>query len=710
MPLAADTMQNVRINSDNTTQLQNEEMIAINPYNTDQVAAVWRDFRLGYRQVGYGYSTDGGASWADALFASYETFPELTWESDPGLGVDKDGNFIAHTLAIDPIADNSDICVYRSTDGGQSWSTPTIVVGGDFGFEDKQWMAIDKSNSPNSGNIYFSWTRFPDFGNTHILFAKSEDTAQTWVVTDPLSDQTGYVQWSTVTVDDTGKIYVAWDGFGPSATTISMRTSMDGEFFTPEQTVVNLQAGYVWLNGGIGTFSFPAMEADISDSSPYQGNVYIAYMDQTLGDADIFFVKSTNRGTSWSTPIRINDDAVSNGRDQFHPWISVNEDGVITVVFFDRRNDPGNLYFDLYMTQSFDAGNTWTPNLRITNASSYPQTMLATKTSDSFDPFRQPIATSPLAELLGEYIGVSSVDRYVNMIWTDTRRGNQDAFGSRFSGFYPPLLLAPADGIYLNDKTPLLQWQSAGYYDTATTFRLQWSINPQFATVETTITGISANQYQIEDPDSLVDGTYYWRVKGFSSGGDSSLYSRSFSFILDTQAPATPSLIAPLNDTAFRDTTPYFTWTAVVNPGSPLRYSLQIAEDSLFSTGLRTVIDLQTSNYLTPESQPLANDQNYCWRARAYDLAGNMGGYSAVFKFYIKPFWVDGDANGDRKVTLGDVIFLVNYIFNKPGDWTPVPIESGDPNCDNQILLTDVIQLVNYIFNKPGNWNPCLHP
>jgi hypothetical protein len=87
-----------------------------------------------------------------------------------------------------------------------------------------------------------------------------------------------------------------------------------------------------------------------------------------------------------------------------------------------------------------------------------------------------------------------------------------------------------------------------------------------------------------------------------------------------------------------------------------------------------------------------------------------MGGYSAVFKFYIKPFWVDGDANGDRKVTLGDVIFLVNYIFNKPGNWTPVPIESGDPNCDNQILLTDVIQLVNYIFNKPGNWNPCLHP
>src|SRR4030067_3645258 len=102
MPAAADTMQNVRINSDNTSQLQNEEMIAINPYNTNQVVAVWRDFRLGYRQVGYGYSTNGGASWTDALFFSAIYYPDYFWESDPGLGVDKNGNFIAHTLCIDP--------------------------------------------------------------------------------------------------------------------------------------------------------------------------------------------------------------------------------------------------------------------------------------------------------------------------------------------------------------------------------------------------------------------------------------------------------------------------------------------------------------------------------------------------------------------------------------------------------------------------------
>src|SRR4030067_1403020 len=127
--VTADTMSNVRINSDATTQIQNEEMIAINPLNPDQVVAVWRDFRLGFRQVGHGYSTNGGASWTDQLFFADDVYPQFTWESDPGLGVDKYGNFIAHTLCIDPFNDNSDICVYISTDGGQNWSNPTRVVG-----------------------------------------------------------------------------------------------------------------------------------------------------------------------------------------------------------------------------------------------------------------------------------------------------------------------------------------------------------------------------------------------------------------------------------------------------------------------------------------------------------------------------------------------------------------------------------------------------
>ena len=51
--------------------------------------------------------------------------------------------------------------------------------------------------------------------------------------------------------------------------------------------------------------------------SPTNGNLYIAWADYRHGDSDIFFTSSTNGGTSWSTPVRLNDDPLSNGIDQF---------------------------------------------------------------------------------------------------------------------------------------------------------------------------------------------------------------------------------------------------------------------------------------------------------------------------------------------------------------------------------------------------------
>ncbi|MCI0531024.1 MAG: dockerin type I domain-containing protein [candidate division Zixibacteria bacterium] len=547
-PATSDTMQNIRINSDATTELQNEEMIVINPLDPDQVVAVWRDFRLGHREVGHGYSTDGGASWSDALFFSDVVNPDYSWESDPGLGIMSNGTFVAHTLCIDPLADNSDICVYLSTNGGQTWSLPAFVVGGDFGFEDKQWMGIDRSNSANSGNIYFAWTRFPDFDTPRIMFSKSEDTAQTWGPVVQLSDGINSVQWPTVTCDHNGKIYAAWVNYSPAS--IRMRTSTDGEVFLSEQTVVSTSHGSTTLNGGVLAFSYPAMEADVSDSSPYQGNVYIAYMTRPLGDEDIYFVKSTNAGSSWSTPLRINDDATGNGKDQFFPWISVNEDGVITAAFMDRRNSPSNFEYDFYITQSFDGGDSWMPNLRISNGSSSPA-MAALSAGTAFDPQKQPMAASPTAGLLGEYLGVSSVDRYVNLIWTDTRLGNQDALGSRFLGFYPPFLSSPANQSNINDTTPLFQWTTAGFYDTASAFNLQIASDSNFAIIETTIIAIDTSFLQIQAAEALDLGVHFWRVKGFNSSGDSSLYSRSFKFTLYMEGDANGDGTITLADVIF---------------------------------------------------------------------------------------------------------------------------------------------------------------
>lgn len=62
--------------------------------------------------------------------------------------------------------------------------------------------------------------------------------------------------------------------------------------------------------------------------------------------------------------------------------------------------------------------------------------------------------------------------------------------------------------------------------------------------------------------------------------------------------------------------------------------------------------------------------------------------------------YIPGDANGDEKISLTDIVYLVNYVFR--GGPEPVPFFlSGDMNEDARVDLTDIIILVNYVFSSP---------
>jgi hypothetical protein len=62
-----------------------------------------------------------------------------------------------------------------------------------------------------------------------------------------------------------------------------------------------------------------------------------------------------------------------------------------------------------------------------------------------------------------------------------------------------------------------------------------------------------------------------------------------------------------------------------------------------------------------------------------------------------------GDVNGDGKVTVTDVIYLINYLFK--GGPPPIPLKAGDVNCDGKETVSDVVYLINYLFK--GGLKPC---
>ena len=59
-------------------------------------------------------------------------------------------------------------------------------------------------------------------------------------------------------------------------------------------------------------------------------------------------------------------------------------------------------------------------------------------------------------------------------------------------------------------------------------------------------------------------------------------------------------------------------------------------------------------------------------------------------------YYYRGDLNLDGAVSVGDIIYLINYLFRN--GWGILPEWTGDANSDGKITVSDVVYLVNYLF------------
>jgi len=472
-PSAEAAVPQIRLNSDTTLELQNEQQICVNPTNPDNVVACWRDFRLGYRQVGVGYSLDGGYTWTDFLIGG-----ELPLDSDPVLTVDRDGTFYLVVLNYASTTGENQLSVHRSTTQGVTWEGPfaaVVATGSDF--EDKEWIAVDRTEGPRSGDLYVSWARFYD---VKIMCVRSTDRGETWSAAVRVSDPGISCQWPVPIVLANGDVLIAWDTY--ETPTISYDISTDGgQTWGTDRVLVTTQVPpQVDINGGITIFPYPSLALDES-GGPRSGWVYCVYVDvDDFGDGvDIFSRRSTDHGQSWSAAVRINDDPRGFQRDQFHPWVTCDEHGILTAIWYDRRDDTNNYLWHIYMSRSIDGGVTWEGNVRITDVASSPgdaarasaawpmevgpaagsvggwvsgsldgrlggsisgslDSRLGESVSGSLDSQlggtigpQVPLALSR-AGLIGEYSGVAVRDNIVHPVWTDTRNGHQDTYASVF--------------------------------------------------------------------------------------------------------------------------------------------------------------------------------------------------------------------------------------------------------------------------------------
>jgi hypothetical protein len=102
----------------------------------------------------------------------------------------------------------------------------------------------------------------------------------------------------------------------------------------------------------------PVTGVDLSNG-PNKGTLYVNWIDARNGDLDVFVMSSRNGGDTWTAPVRVNDDPVKNGKEQFFTWMSVDPaDGSINVIFYDRRDTTGT-QTRLTLARSIDGGRTF---------------------------------------------------------------------------------------------------------------------------------------------------------------------------------------------------------------------------------------------------------------------------------------------------------------------------------------------------------------
>jgi hypothetical protein len=702
------------INSDGTSQIHNMSQIWVSPIDSNVVMTVWRDFRLGYRRVAIGVSYDEGQTWIDSLLAREGSFRH----SDPIIVGDRLGNFHTMVMARNVDLGLSDFNLWKTTDNGANWSDPFYLLNdADTSYlEDKEFLAIDRTGGAYDGNMYVAWTRFPN--PTRIIFMRSTTGGATWgdtlVVGSPDTSGADAGSFAFPIVDADGCVYVVWAGWLKIGEDWYRRQKIvkstdGGQSFTQPEVI--LENNWIYqAPGHITVQNSVCMDADITNG-PYRGNIYLVgpdgVEDGPYYHSDILFMKSSDGGAGWTAPIRVNDDPSGTPVWQFHPWITVNQKGAITVFFYDQRNDPP-LYekFDTYVAFSFDGGETFTANHRVSDISSDPDDALTGRMGDvPFDLTDKPFSATPepvssTGMILCNYIGVAAYIDQVHCTWTDTRDGNQNVYYSNFGiPLLRPRLLLPESGSY-QTAYPTFKWGACGYF-AEVTYDLEISTDSTFTSIDFVYTDVDTNVFTVSAP--LDEVQYFWRVKAFrTADAGESEYSEVWSLKVDASAPDVPILLFPADGSNVIPYTPKFSWSEETK-GSPVFYTLQVADDSLFPAGPEFYEHTNIYDTSFTLLDTLIDSTVYYWRVKALDEAGQQSDWQVhPFQFYSLIF-VRGDANGDGIVNVADLVYLVNYLY-RAGD-PPAPEEAGDANCDGIVNVADLVYLVNYLYrggDPPG--------
>jgi len=432
---------------------ESELHAAVNPIDSNNIVVAPIKF------IGQGfvlpiyYSRDFGTTWRQSTFSI-----DGSSGGDPILAYDNDGNLFFTWIQLGQTSTlelRAEILYAVSADGGETWGATDTLYSSSFtvdpntgafsgGFGDKEWVTVDRSDSPYRNTIYAAFVESyssPDSTFFGIVVRRKTATSATFdrrsvrVTDDGFTD----FQFPSVGVDADGRVHVFfWGARGTEEHFLWHAISSDGgEHFDAATQIAPARMPADTRSPGVVPIylpqrieAFPQFAVDGDPHSAYSGNLYAVWCSNDLGAGtpgtfderlDIYFSSSKDGGATWSAPRRMNDDDDLEYRaDHFDPSIDVAPGGTVVVSWYDGREAEQNTRTRYYMAVSADGGRTFTANFPV-SSSGFDVGRLSSGASGQFG--------------IGDYNKTISTAGYAIPVWSDSR--NDDGNLNIYAAFVP---------------------------------------------------------------------------------------------------------------------------------------------------------------------------------------------------------------------------------------------------------------------------------
>lgn len=525
-----------------TNTTQSELSIDIHPTNPNIIFAgsngtPWPV--TGVYGTGSYWTLNAGSSWSG--FDNPSPYFGSSNSGDPAAVIGLNGNFY-----MGYISSGGGQGVSVSTNNGVTWSSYLAGANppGSNDLLDKNHLWVDKkAGSPYSNRVYDAWTHFVagNASNNQVVINFSTNSGVNWSSFVDISSSLtpgSHAQGVNINTGPNGEVYAAfaiYDNWGTGLygeDAIGFAKSTDGGLTWTKTRIYS--AANFGIRGNlkstaIRVSSFPSMSVDRS-GGPRDGYIYIVWPQRGVApagsDPDIVMIRSTNGGNTWSSPVRVNDDPLNNGKDQYYPWCTVDQGtGQLHIVFYDNRHTTSDST-GVWMATSNDGGSNFI-NYKISDANFKPK---------------------PISGLAGgyqgDYIGITASNGRAYPFWADDRSGNYQAWITTVS-FAPVVTHSPLDntenlnGPYIVNATitsenPLVP----------SLIKLYWGRGAGLITDSLVMTNTGGGNYTTSIPGNGLQNTYNYYIRavdnagfsGFSPAGAPAVY-HTFIVAIDNQPP-----------------------------------------------------------------------------------------------------------------------------------------------------------------------------